>query len=389
MKIFVGTQAEYDHAIKTKQHLGNEIVIQNSPMFVNQDFITVHTDVTVGKNGRCKTNEKAAVTITARENGIVAAQGKATVIAYDNANIVAKGNCKVILHDSSFGNVYEHCQITLKNASKVSADGNCTVHAYDETSVSASGSTKVYTYQKATAKGTDVTALSGKDESTLIGQKNCSIKARDNCIVYAAENCTVQTADNCLVIANSFAKIKSQDNCLIMSNGKPDITMLDKCEHLNLDSVTDKNIMSALKQMAQSKAVVERPYIAIQILKDHIPPQRKEAVDRRLNTMGLKDQTAAKNYLYSLIEAEPAVKNQPPGIEHQLETARKAGYVQGVCECVAVVGNQQNMGKKLLSEMNVTKDMAKKYANPETYKTLEKGIFAQKQEQKLEQGVKR
>jgi len=65
--------------------------------------------------------------------------------------------------------------------------------------------------------------------------------------------------------------------------------------------------------------------------------------------------------------------------------------VQGVCECVAAVGNEQNMGKKLLSEMNVDKNMAKKYATPETYKTLEKGIFAQKQDQKIEQtqGVKR
>jgi hypothetical protein len=216
--------------------------------------------------------------------------------------------------------------------------------------------------------------------------KNCTITAKDNCLVYASENCTVQAADNCLVVADSFAKIKSQDNCLIMSNGKPEITIHDKCEHLNLDEVTDKNIMGALKQMAQSKAAAERPYVAIQILKENIPSQRKEAVDRRLNVMGIKDQTAAKNYLYSLIEAEPAVKNQTPAqnIERQLETARKAGYVQGVCECVAVVGSEQNMGKKLLTEMNVTKDMAKKYANPETYKTLEKGIFAQKQEQKQE-----
>jgi len=35
--------------------------------------------------------------------------------------------------------------------------------------------------------------------------------------------------------------------------------------------------------------------------------------------------------------------------------------------------------------MNVTKDLAKKFANPETYKTLEKGIFAEKQDHKLEQ----
>jgi len=387
MQIFISSQSEYDQILKARKHMGNELIIQN-----NKDFIKVHTDVTVGKNGRCTTDDKSTITITAKENGIVTAQGKTTVIGYDNANIIAKGNCKITLHDSAFGNVYEHCQITLKNSSKISADGNCTVHAHDETSVSASGSSKVYTYQKATAKGTDVTSLSGKDESILTGQKNCSIKAKDNCIVYASENCTVQAHDNCLVVADSFAKIKSQDNCLIMSKGKPEVIVFDKCEHLNLDEVNDKNIMGALKQMAQSKAVVERPYVAIQILKDNIPPQRKEAVDRRLNTMGLKDQTAAKNYLYNLIEAEPAVKQtQNQNIEHQLETARKTGYVQGVCECVAIVGNEQNMGKKLLTEMNVTKDMAKKYANPETYKTLEKGIFAQTQEQKLEQtqGVKR
>jgi IMP cyclohydrolase len=380
MQIFISSQAEYDQLVKTRKHIGNELVIQN-----NSNFITVRTDVTVGKNGKCKTDDKSAITVTAKENGIVEAEGKTTVIGHDNANVIAKGNCKITLHDSAFGNVYDHCQITLKNFSKISADGSCTVHAHDETSVSAFGSTKVYTYQKATAKGTDVTALSGKGESTLTGQKNCSITAKDNCVVYASENCTVQTADNCLVVANSFAKIKSQDNCLIMSNGKPEITILDKCEHLNLDNVTEKNIMGALKQMAQSKAVTERPYVAIQILKDNIHPARKAAVDRRLNTMGLKDQPATKNYLYSLIEAEPAVKNQTPAIEHQLEAARKAGYVQGVCECVAVVGNEQNMGKKLLSEMNVTKDMAKKFANPETYKTLEKGIFAQKQDQNIEQ----
>jgi hypothetical protein len=388
MQIFISSQTEYDQAVKTRQHMGNELIIQN-----NSDFITVRTDVTVGKNGRCTTDDKSTVTVTAKDNGIVTAEGKTTVIGYDNANVIAKGNCKVTLHDSSFGNVYEHCQITLKDSSKISADGSCTVHAHDEASVSASGSSKVYTYQKATAKGTDVTALSGKDESTLIGQKNCSITAKDNCIVYASENCTVHAADNCLVVANSFAKIKSQDNCLVMSNGKPEVSLSDKCEHLNLDNVTDKNIMGALKQMAQSKAVIERPYVAIQILKDNIPPTRKEAVNKRLNVMGLKDQVATKNYLYNLIEAEPALKNKPPApnIERQLEAARKAGYVQGVCECVAVVGNEQNMGKKLLSEMNVTKDMAKKYANPETYKTLEKGIFAQKQDLKLEQkqGVKR
>ena len=72
-------------------------------------------------------------------------------------------------------------------------------------------------------------------------------------------------------------------------------------------------------------------------------------------------------------------------LDHQLETAKKAAYVQGVCECVAAIGDGYTFGKKLLSEMNVTKDMAKKFANPETYKALEQGIFAPQHELKHEQ----
>jgi len=77
--------------------------------------------------------------------------------------------------------------------------------------------------------------------------------------------------------------------------------------------------------------------------------------------------------------------------ERQIEVARKAGYVQGVCECVAAVGQEHNLGKRLMTEMNVTKDMVKKYANPKTCKILEQGIFAPKQERKLTQtqGVRR
>jgi len=387
MQIAITNQAEYDQIVKNRKHVGNELVIQNSP-----DFIIVKTDVTVGKNGRVACNSDN-VTITSKENGIVAAQGKTTVIGHDNSNVIAKENCKVTLHDSAFGNCFDNCNITLKGTSRTNADGKCTVYAYDEASVSASGSSKVYSEQKATARGTDTTTLSGKDESILHGNKKCSILARDNCIVYASDNCSVQASDNCLVVASNNAKVGAKDNCLIMSKDNPYIKTLDQCEHLNLDNVTDKNIMGALKQMANSKAVVERPLVAIQILKENIPPQRKESVDRRLNTMGLKDQVSIKNHLYSLIEAEPVIKNQTSAqnFDKQLETARKAGYVQGVCECVAAVGNEQNMGKKLLNEMNVTKDMAKKFANPETYKTLEQGIFAQKQEHLLEhtQGLKR
>jgi len=80
----------------------------------------------------------------------------------------------------------------------------------------------------------------------------------------------------------------------------------------------------------------------------------------------------------------------------QLETAQKTGYVQGVCESVLAFNTYENkkimseatmsfLSKKLLSEMNVTKDMAQKFANPETYKALEKCLFAPAQEQQFEQ----
>jgi len=76
--------------------------------------------------------------------------------------------------------------------------------------------------------------------------------------------------------------------------------------------------------------------------------------------------------------------------EQQIKLAEKTGYIQGVCECVAALGDDYTLGKKLLTEMNVDINMAKKYSNPETFKKLEHGIFAQTQEQKLEQtqGIK-
>jgi len=76
--------------------------------------------------------------------------------------------------------------------------------------------------------------------------------------------------------------------------------------------------------------------------------------------------------------------------------AQKTGYVQGVCESVLAFNTDENrkimseatmslLSKKILTEMNVTKDMAQKFANPETYKALEQFVFAPKQEQRLEQ----
>jgi hypothetical protein len=83
--------------------------------------------------------------------------------------------------------------------------------------------------------------------------------------------------------------------------------------------------------------------------------------------------------------------------EHiELETAKKTGYVQGVCESVLAFNTGENrkimsestmnfLSKKLLSEMNVTRDTARKFANPETYKALEQSVFAPEQERRLEQ----
>jgi len=79
------------------------------------------------------------------------------------------------------------------------------------------------------------------------------------------------------------------------------------------------------------------------------------------------------------------VSHQLNDKSREIETARKAGYVQGVCECVVAIGDNHALGKKLLNEMKVTKDMAKKFAKPETFKALEQGIFAQKPEHKQEQ----
>ena len=93
-----------------------------------------------------------------------------------------------------------------------------------------------------------------------------------------------------------------------------------------------------------------------------------------------------------LKESEHSVKNETPQqqLERQLEIAQKAGYVDGVCHCVALLDEDRNLVKKLLTEMNVTKDMAKKYAAQETYQKLEKinGIFAEQQKLERTQGRK-
>jgi hypothetical protein len=139
--------------------------------------------------------------------------------------------------------------------------------------------------------------------------------------------------------------------------------------------------------------------------------KRKDGLDREklINVVTNKEKTdisKAKIVLGS--GSQPGVERKPERAHHpavatsafpqdnsnipqfaeksrEIEIARKAGYVQGVCECVAAIGDDRALGKKLLTEMNVTKDMARKYANPETFKKLEQGIFAPIPENKQEQ----
>jgi len=300
MQIIIQSQEEYDEAVKKKLHAGNELIIQNC----RGVFIRVNTDVTVGKDGRCVTCDKSPITVTVRENGILTAWGKTTVIGYDNSNILAKENCKITLHDTASGNCYDHCHITLKGKSKALAGDNCTVHAHDESEVSAAGKSKVYTYQKATAQGYGVSSLVGKDMSTLTGKQQCNIKAQDNCLVFATDGCKVDACGNCLVIANKDAKITTQNNCVVMTNGNPDLKLFDESDHLNLDIITDLNIMGCLKRLSKSRAFIERPYVALQLMMTNIPQSQKAAVNRRLTAMGCKDQTSTKNYLYTLIKVD-------------------------------------------------------------------------------------
>ena len=87
---------------------------------------------------------------------------------------------------------------------------------------------------------------------------------------------------------------------------------------------------------------------------------------------------------YNYIVREKA-KQQTENHNQQIEAAKKAGYIQGVCECVTAISSDKLLGKQLFSEMKVTKEMAKQYANPETYKALVASIFTPKQEHKQEQ----
>jgi len=99
---------------------------------------------------------------------------------------------------------------------------------------------------------------------------------------------------------------------------------------------------------------------------------------RSLEFSGFRNQVGA-------VVSSLQISHQLDEKSSEIEAARKAGYVQGVCECVAAVGDDRALGKKLLSEMRVTKDMAKKFASPETYKALKQGIFVPENSQEQEQ----
>jgi hypothetical protein len=109
-------------------------------------------------------------------------------------------------------------------------------------------------------------------------------------------------------------------------------------------------------------------------------------------------QNPQRNFFHHLRKKLTPTKTpeQSPAPGSQIGIAQKTGYVQGVCESILAFNNDENrkimteatitfLSKKLLSEMNVTKDTARKFANPETYKALEQSVFAPEQEHRLEQ----
>lgn len=64
--------------------------------------------------------------------------------------------------------------------------------------------------------------------------------------------------------------------------------------------------------------------------------------------------------------------------ELRIEDREEArGFVQGVCESAVVVSQKDvELSRKLLGELGVTKELSKKFAEPETFKALEKEVFA-------------
>jgi hypothetical protein len=77
--------------------------------------------------------------------------------------------------------------------------------------------------------------------------------------------------------------------------------------------------------------------------------------------------------------------------EIKIEDREEArGFVQGVCESAVIVAQKdKELSRKLLGELGVTKELSKKFAEPETFKALQKDVFAPpkvEREQTLERG---
>jgi len=163
----------------------------------------------------------------------------------------------------------------------------------------------------------------------------------------------------------------------------------------NSDDYTFLNYMSLDKITAEDNSLLNDDFVVKDI------DSAKNIVEKTINHLNFKeiniyeyieDQLSSRQLEISDNE-EKDVSDQvsSPVSDRQLETAQKTGYVQGVCESVLAFNNDENrkimteatktfLSKKLLSEMNVTKDMVQKFANPDTYKALEKCVFAQNQE---------
>jgi hypothetical protein len=170
--------------------------------------------------------------------------------------------------------------------------------------------------------------------------------------------------------------------------GEPPFSRARTGEIVKLASKMDNELITSIVTSASQK---HDPYMIPKEQRDSTEPQKDVGLSVAYAVVDhIKKYPNAVEKIFDdvlpKIQQEKTFDNQ-----NKIEIARKAGYIQGVSECVLALGDDYTLGKKLLTEMNVTKDLARKYANPETYKTLEQGIFASKQEQNLEQtqGIKR
>jgi len=175
-----------------------------------------------------------------------------------------------------------------------------------------------------------------------------------------------------------------------LENGKKtrDITFKRQPEHKGRMELESRGIIAIVNK--QRKQGDSEQWV-LTGFEDKKNKEAADAVQKVISRYGYSPEFLGLEKQVGAVVSSLQISHKTAEMSSEIETARKAGYVQGVCECVAAIGDDHALGKKLLTEMNVTRDMAKKYANPETYKTLEQGIFAQKTEQNLEQtqGIKR